>query len=112
MIKERQKLAVYAAILVLLVNLSLSIVLQQNFRWQNSENSMGFQNPILLFTNSNLINLSSIEKRQSSQAAYLKKRSPRFNLLANYLDSNYSLDTHIAKQKLLKIYQNYKLEGG
>jgi len=112
MIKERQKLVIYSAILILLANLSLSILTQYNFQWQNSENSLDFHNPILLFVNSSSLSLIAAEKQHDIDSNYQRANKNHIAPIKNYFYQTFISKNYILKQKLLKIFENYKLEGG
>jgi len=109
---ERQKPAIYLAILVLLANLSLSITTQSNINRQNPEKAMGFHQPILLLENSNSLNVLTAERRQSMAAGYFRAVKVRIAPTKDGICQAIFNNNYIFKKKLLTMFENYKLEGG
>ncbi len=110
--RDRSRLAIFTTTALLLLSLSLSLFQKQNINWQPDANSMGFNNPILLFTNTISINSLGLLKRENDQfnfSNFKKIYLQRFQYSSKVNNYDYFI---LSKQKLLNIFQKYQLEGG
>ncbi len=110
--RDKSRLAIFTTIALLLLSLSLSLFQKQNISWQPDDNSMGFNNPILLFTNAISINSLGLLKRENEQLNFSNSKKlylQRFQYSSKVNNHDYFI---LSQQKLLNIFQKYQLEGG
>lgn len=110
--QDRQRLTVLTAIVFLLVSLSLSLFQNQNINLHSNANTMGFNNPIFLFTNTASLSLLGPVKRTNDQFEFFnitRRHLEKFKYLPKVNHNHYFV---LSKHKLLNLFQKYQLEGG